>query len=115
MAGPPQSLGVSRSPLLQPDKPPGEPVAVDVTELQVARCRPGLPTVATLTCSCTALLIASSPQNVKNRLASIPSMRAPWAMGQLEHQPRQRHRLHPGPGQTDRLTREVQPVVADSQ
>ncbi len=53
---------------------PGMPPA------QVARCRPGLPTVATLTCSCLALLIASRPKKVKKRLASMPSMRAPLAM-----------------------------------
>ena len=46
----------------------------------VARCRPGLPTDATLTCSLRALLIASSPKNVKKRFASIPSIRAPFAM-----------------------------------
>jgi len=53
---------------------PGKPPA------QVARWRPGFPTVATLTWSCLALLIASSPKKVKNRFASIPSMRAPLAM-----------------------------------
>ena len=47
---------------------------------QVARCSPGLPTVATLMCSCRLRLIASIPKKVKNRLASMPSMRAPLAM-----------------------------------
>ena len=42
--------------------------------------RPGLPTVATLMCSWRALWMASSPKKVKNRFASIPSARAPFAM-----------------------------------
>ena len=33
-------------------------------------------------------------------------------MGELENQPGERHRLHPGAGETDRLAGEVQPVVA---
>ena len=43
-------------------------------------CSPGLPTVAILMWSCRFLLIASRPKNVKNRLASMPSARAPLAM-----------------------------------
>ena len=46
----------------------------------VARCRPGLPTVATLMCSCRFFVMASRPKKVKNRLASMPSARAPLAM-----------------------------------
>ena len=46
----------------------------------VGRWRPGLPTVASLMCSWRALWMASRPKNVKNRLASMPSARAPLAM-----------------------------------
>ena len=41
---------------------------------------PGLPTVATLILAWWSLRIASSPKNVKNTFASMPSMRAPLAM-----------------------------------
>ncbi len=53
---------------------PGRPPMI------VAMCIPGLPTVATLMCSMRLRWTASSPKNVKNRLASIPSARAPFAM-----------------------------------
>ena len=43
-------------------------------------CMPGLPTVATLMCSMRLAWMASSPKNVKKRLASMPSARAPLAM-----------------------------------
>ena len=43
-------------------------------------CMPGLPTVATLILPILFLVIASMPKNVKNRLASMPSIRAPLAM-----------------------------------
>ena len=56
------------------EETPGTPLA------QVARCRPGLPTVASLMCSCRALWTALRPKKVKNRFASIPSARAPLAM-----------------------------------
>ena len=46
----------------------------------VARWRPGLPTVASLMWSWRAWWMASRPKNVKNRLASMPSARAPLAM-----------------------------------
>ena len=55
---------------LMPGKPPS----------QVATCRPGLPTVATLMCSWRLAWMASRPKKVKKRLASIPSARAPLAM-----------------------------------
>ena len=53
---------------------PGSPPAI------VARCRPGLPTVATLMWSIVVRWTTSRPKNVKKRLASIPSARAPLAM-----------------------------------
>ena len=53
---------------------PGSPPSM------VAMCMPGLPTVATLMCSKRFLWMASRPKKVKNRLASIPSARAPLAM-----------------------------------
>src|SRR6266508_5473412 len=53
---------------------PGSPPSM------VAKCRPGLPTVAILMWSWRALWIASRPKNVKNRFASMPSARAPLAM-----------------------------------
>ena len=46
----------------------------------VGMCRPGLPTVATLMWSWRSLWTASMPKKVKNRLASMPSLRAPLAM-----------------------------------
>src|SRR6516162_3560394 len=49
------------------DDTPGRPPA------QVARCRPGLPTVASLMCSWRALWMASRPKKVKKRFASMPS------------------------------------------
>src|SRR5688572_28250499 len=53
---------------------PGRPPA------HVARCRPGLPTVEILMCSWRLAWMASRPKKVKNRLASMPSARAPLAM-----------------------------------
>src|ERR1039457_1597946 len=53
---------------------PGSPPA------SVARCRPGLPTVAILMCSWRLRLMASRPKKVKNRLASMPSALGPLAM-----------------------------------
>ena len=53
---------------------PGRPPTI------VAMCMPGLPTVATLMCSMRLPWMASRPKNVKNRLASMPSARAPLAM-----------------------------------
>ena len=50
------------------------------TPTRLAMCIPGLPTAATLMCSSRFEWMASSPKNVKNRLASIPSARAPLAM-----------------------------------
>ncbi len=41
---------------------------------------PGLPTVATLMWSWRFFVIASSPKNVKKTFASMPSIRAPFAM-----------------------------------
>ena len=43
-------------------------------------CMPGLPTVATLILPIRFLMMASRPKNVKKRLASMPSIRAPLAM-----------------------------------
>jgi hypothetical protein len=72
--------GMSRSPIflfimcvamaLMPGRPPS----------RVGMCIAGLPTVATLMCSMRCLWMASSPKKVKNRLASMPSARAPLAM-----------------------------------
>jgi hypothetical protein len=53
---------------------PGSPPSI------VGMCMPGLPTVATLMWSMRSLRMASSPKNVKNRLAAMPSIRAPLAM-----------------------------------
>src|SRR5258708_6121707 len=39
---------------------------------QVARCRPGLPTVASLMCSCRALWIASRPKKAKEQVRLDP-------------------------------------------
>ena len=50
------------------------------TPIRLAMCMPGLPTVATLMWSVRSRWMASSPKNVKKRLASIPSARAPLAM-----------------------------------
>ena len=46
----------------------------------VIMCMPGLPTVAILILLIRLVMIASNPKKVKNRLASMPSMRAPLAM-----------------------------------
>jgi hypothetical protein len=56
------------------DDMPGTPPS------QVGRWRPGSPTVETFTWLWRERWIASSPKNVKNRFASMPSMRAPFAM-----------------------------------
>ena len=50
------------------------------TPSSVGMCMPGFPTVATLMFSWRSLRIASRPKNVKKTLASMPSMRAPFAM-----------------------------------
>ena len=51
-----------------------------ITPISDGMCMPGLPTVATLILAKRSLRIASRPKNVKKMSASMPSMRAPFAM-----------------------------------
>jgi len=66
---------------------PGRPPA------SVAKCRPGLPTAATLMCSHRFLWIASRPKNVKNRLASLVKLLHRDAGGLAEHPDRRTRAL----------------------
>ena len=47
---------------------------------KVGICIPGFPTVATFILSIRLLMMASRPKNVKNNVASIPSILAPLAI-----------------------------------